>query len=81
MKTVRAKFKCESITHRENWDKEKGDLVDIELTAVTGKEGEDEHFFPATPSGSITLQTVNESAASVFKPGQTYYVDFIRADS
>ena len=50
----------------------------IKLNAVVAdveSSPEDEAFFKYTPSGQITLSTVNESAA-LFVVGKKYYVDF-----
>lgn len=65
--TTRAKFKCTM--------NEKGQIA---LTTVydPNPESENGRFFAATPSGSISLGVVNESAAELFEPGKEYYVDF-----
>ena len=77
--TVRAKFKCESITRRKHWDKEKGEIHDVKLTPVMGNTPENEEFYAATPSGSIELGTVNGEAAAMFELGEEYYVEFFKA--
>lgn len=75
---VRAKFRCDRITHSHAGKNYK--QADIELNAVTDASEEDKAFWKATPVGSIKLQTVNPEAAQQFEPGETYYVDFTRAD-
>jgi hypothetical protein len=41
---------------------------------------EDKAFWDATPNGSIELTITNPAAAETFELGETYYVDFSRAD-
>lgn len=48
----------------------------VKLSAVTSGSAENEDFYKYTPSGQITLSTINEKAASEFKVGSFYYVDF-----
>jgi hypothetical protein len=45
-----------------------------------GVEGENAKFWSATPSGKIEMQVMNQPAAEMFKPGQSYYVDFTPAE-
>ena len=56
-----------------------GTLQEIHLMPVFSGSEENKQFFAATPSGSITLGTVNAAAADQFKEGQSYYVDFTAA--
>lgn len=78
MATVRCKFRCTSITKRENWDKSKGPfLYDYEFSAVTGDSDENKSFFAATPSGSLKVGTVKDD---IFVPGQAYYLDITPAE-
>jgi len=70
MSSVRAKFKCTSVTENE------GGLKTVNLQAVTSGSPENEKFFKWTPSASIQLSTLNPDAAAQFKPGQQFYVDF-----
>jgi hypothetical protein len=74
--TVRAKFKVQSITRREHWDKSKGEIHSIDLAPVTSGSDENKEFYAATPGGSIKLDTINEAAGNQFKLGQEFYVDF-----
>lgn len=73
MNTVRAKFKCVSVTEAEGGHKT------ANLQAVTSGSPENEKFFKWTPSASISLSTINPDAAEQFKPGQQFYVDFTPA--
>lgn len=70
MKTVRAKFKVQSVTETE------GGLKTASLQPVSSGSPENAEFFKWTPSGSIQLGTINPAAAEQFKPGTSFYVDF-----
>lgn len=74
--SVRAKFKVISITITEHWDKTKGNISTIKLSPVISGSDKNKEFYAATPSGDITLGTINDSAASQFELGKEYYVDF-----
>lgn len=67
--TVRAKFKCTSISANS-------DGSSIVLHPVVGGSPENDSFFKYTPGGLINISTVNPEAAAQFVPGQSYYVDF-----
>ena len=68
--TVRAKFKCMSITEQE------GGLKSASLQPVVSGSPENEKFFKWTPGGQIQLSTINPDAAAQFVPGRQFYVDF-----
>ena len=51
----------------------------INLTAVTSGSEENKQFFKYTPSGNVSLQTINVSAAQEFEIGKEYYVTFKQA--
>lgn len=72
---VRAKFKVSSITQHDD------NLVDINMSAVTGGSEENKQFWKYTPSGQLTLQCLNPSASEYFKPGEEYYLDFTLAEN
>jgi hypothetical protein len=55
-------------------------VVDINLSPVTGGSEENDRFFASTPTGTITLTTVNMEAAKQFENGKEYYVDFTPAE-
>lgn len=71
--TVRAKFRCMSITETEGGNKT------VQLAAVTSGSEENKEFFKWTPSAQINLSTLNPAAAAQFKPGAEFYVDFTPA--
>lgn len=71
--TVKAKFKCHSIT-------DFGGAKRAELCAVYGREGENADFAQATPSGELRINIdANVPAAEFFKPGKDYYLTFSEA--
>ncbi len=73
---VRAKFVVQSVKQWAYGGRE------IEATAVTGGPNEipeNQRFHKATPSGKITMNVDNPSAAEVFVPGMEFYVDFTPA--
>jgi len=67
---TRAKFYC------QEKDVPNGRVM---LFAVTSGSPENDQFFKLTPSGQLTLQTVNESAIAQFEVGKEYYVDISQA--
>lgn len=42
---------------------------------------EDNTFARFTPNGEVTLSIANPALQGKFEPGETYYLDFTRADS
>lgn len=76
--SVIAKFRCNNVTKTDHWEKEKGQLASITLSAVMGDGDNEENkkFFAATPSGNISLGTVNPAAYEQFEEGEEYYVTF-----
>lgn len=77
--SVRAKFKCHTITEREGWNGVK--LVrDVKLIPVTSGSDENKRFYAATPGGSVEIACANAEAAAQFVIGREYYVDFTPAD-
>jgi hypothetical protein len=66
---VRAKFRCESIERVEYPSGYKS--AKINLRAVDKGP-----FWEATPSGSMTMECVNEEATKQFVPSKTYFLDF-----
>lgn len=76
MKKVRAKFTCHSVKKYKGWRGAKSEfLFDYEMSAVTHGD-ENESFFAATPSGSLTLGCVD---GDLFEPGKDYFLDFTEA--
>jgi len=58
-------------------------LYTVEMSPVYGN-GDPNHentkFWQASPSGSLSLGTINETAAKSFTLGKQYYIDFTEAD-
>jgi hypothetical protein len=52
----------------------------LKFSAVVGNTELAEKFFKYTPYGQLEMGTVNAEAASQFKPGKAYYLDFTPAD-
>ena len=73
MNSVRAKFRCVSITLSE------GGLKTVTLQPVTSGSDENKEFFKWTPSGQISLGVLNPAASSQFELGAEYLVDFTKA--
>ncbi|AFZ24767.1 hypothetical protein Cylst_2561 [Cylindrospermum stagnale PCC 7417] len=74
--TVRAKFTCQV-----NLKEAGTQIATVVFSPVTTNPPTQENltFWKATPSGQITLQIDNASAASQFEVGADYYVDFTAA--
>lgn len=72
---VRAKFRVQQVAPSNNTD----EYYNITLYAVTSGSEENKEFFKWTPSGQITINTVNPAAAAQFKEGDELYVDFTSA--
>jgi hypothetical protein len=70
---VRAKFKVSSYETFLNSGEE---LRTIKLNVVTDGSPENKQFFRWTPSGQITLGTLNQKAWEQFPLGAEMYVDF-----
>lgn len=70
--SVRAKFKCTSVTIRE------GGSRSVELWPAYGEENKS--WARATPSGKIEMGIDNPEAAVQFEPGKHYFVDFTPAE-
>lgn len=71
--TVRAKFRCDEVTEVA------GGLKSVRMFPVINGSEENKQFFQATPGGLIQLGLMNAEAASQFKPGAEYFVDFTPA--
>ena len=74
---VRAKFKVNQVASSNNVD----EYFNITLFPVIDGSTENKEFFKWTPSGQITINTVNPLAASQFKEGDEFYVDFTPASN
>lgn len=76
---VRAKFRCNTETHKKYGPAPEHVTRSYEFLAMYDPETpEDQRYAKATPSGSLTIQVDNP--AVVFEPGKSYYLDFTPAD-
>ena len=75
MEKVRAKFRCNHVTHYE------GGAGEVVLLAVTTGSEENKLFWKYTPSGELKMHIDNPTALGVFEPGKEYYLDIQKADS
>lgn len=73
--SVRAKFKVTKIEITST-DETKQEIGTVHLSPVTSGSKENESFYKWTPSGGMTLGTINPDALKQFKVGQEYYIDF-----
>lgn len=79
MSSVRAKFTVtEKTTIKHSPTSEA--TSNIVLRPVTGGSPENDSFYKWTPGGEIILATVNEAASDALVLGESYYVDFTRAE-
>ena len=55
---------------------------EITMSAVydDGLAKENKSFSEATPSGTLTFTLSNVALADEFKPGEVYYMDFVKAE-
>jgi hypothetical protein len=73
--SVRAKFKVTSVEANTE-----GGHGTVKLSPVIGGSAENDEFYKWTPSGSIELSTINESAVAQFAEGKEFFVDFTPAE-
>ena len=76
--SVRAKF---VVTNKEDTISS-GSTIKMSAVTADGPDStpDDHRFFKYTPSGQLTISTVNEDAAAAFIVGQKYYLDFTPAE-
>jgi hypothetical protein len=74
MSTVRAKFKCKSVTKRKGWNGAEFSYT-FEFQVVTEGSEENEKFFATTPGGSLSLAALRDD---YFEVGKEYYLDASR---
>lgn len=67
--STRAKFKVTNVA-------EHGDIISVELNAVTEKDSDNEDFYKYTPAGSVLMHISNPAVFDFFKLGKSYYLDF-----
>lgn len=73
MTDMRAKFKLQSVEVSEYGEK-------LKFSAITGNSPEDNSYSKYTPSAQLEMTVTNPDLHGKFKPGQSFYVDFTRAD-
>jgi hypothetical protein len=77
---MRAKFNVVSVKNNES----NGVLYsqDVTLTAVYANDtnAEDNQFSSATPWGTLTMDISNPNAFDFLKEGESYYLDFTKAE-
>jgi hypothetical protein len=75
MPSVRAKFRCNSITIFENDNRE------YSFSPVYGPDGSaNAQWSKWTPSGSLKMTINNPECFDKFEVGQEYYLDFTAAE-
>jgi hypothetical protein len=77
--TVRAKFRCSTVTTTQ-WAPGQSDLPRTYKfqAAYDTSIPEDQRYAKSTPTGSLEMQVDNP--AVTFEPGKSYYLDFTPAD-
>lgn len=84
---IRAKFSCWGVFQGKSWvcDPVTGIGAErpteiVKFCAASGGPGsENAKWSEASPSGSLEITIANSAAQGVFKPGQSYYLDFTPA--
>lgn len=75
MSTVKAKFKCDHIDDRPEYQQK-----EVTLSPVISGSEENKSFAKYTPAGLLQLSISYETKASdFFEPGESYYLDIIKA--
>lgn len=80
MALMRAKMKVESVQHFE-----KGEQLTMRAVSKSGQypedgKDEDNSFARFTPSAELNMYISNPDLEGSFKPGDTFYVDFTKAE-
>ena len=70
-KPMRAKMQIQTITKNSY-----SEIVEFSAVYGGSTNDEDNSFSKSTPSGTIKLQIDNKALHGVYKPGDTFYVDF-----
>lgn len=70
--SVRAKFKVDELVPSNDGDQPSGT---VRMSPVTNGSSENESFYRYTPSGSLSLSTINAAAFAQFKVGDEWYLD------
>lgn len=79
---VRAKFYVGKVAkfRANNSQGQPGFGYEVTMHPVTSGSEEDKAFWQATPSGELRMSILNPIAGEQFEPGDTYYLDFTKAD-
>lgn len=79
--TVRAKFRVDSV-NRLSWERGKTNAAVVVMSPVYSNDpnSENKAFWEATPNGKIEMTINNLAAFDQFQPGDSFYVDFTKAD-
>lgn len=72
MPNVVAKMRFNAIKTFINWENRK--VAQLEFTVVQGNTEENKKFFDASPSGTLTLGTVNQGVIDTLDLNTDYYV-------
>jgi hypothetical protein len=79
MSTVRAKFRCDSVTIKKGWSDKTPIVHSVQLNPVYANNDpnhENSKFWEATPSGSFSMDTIKPQN---FEVGKEYYIDITPA--
>jgi hypothetical protein len=71
---VRAKFRYD-----KKEDSKDGSQIWMSVVVSGQNNKENDEFFKWTPSGQLTMGTINPEAAKQFEQGKEYYLDFTPA--
>lgn len=74
VKTVRCKMTCEKMALNDDGS------ANIRLNAVYDGSPENKEFFKYTPSGQLSINSVNQTANALFVTGKEYYIDITLAE-
>lgn len=77
---MRAKLKIQSVTRHETCEVLKFNAVPAKSYPADGSD-EDNTFAKFSPSASLEITVCNPALIGKFQPGETYYVDFTKAES
>jgi hypothetical protein len=85
MAVMRAKMQVQSVKNVEPWPNGGTPSMELQLSAVCGKwgddgKGEDNTYAKYTPQANLSMTINNEELFGKIKPGQTFYLDFIDAE-
>jgi hypothetical protein len=76
---VRAKFICQRTEEVKYQGYKQTNIIFTAVGPYNSKDYDSKKFWEASPSGQLTLGTVNEKAVAYFTPGKKYYLDFTEA--